>query len=189
MGSPAANLALLPAYESPAVSLVHPPMPRALVLAGFATSTAFESGEGTVNPVGLAIPPGDALADVHDDPGQKEALLVDPDLQVAQALTMILGLERIRLKLATSVERGMETLEALDNRIAVVIVHLRPTGCALGFLAAQRGARHPAPVVVMKAREDHQGWAAAVSAGAAAFVDCPIDPAELHLAILRVGIG
>ena len=179
------NLAFLPACESAVVSLVYTPAPHAGLLAGFESSASIKSQEPATSRPGQTAPRQFTSSSIVRGPRQKAALLVDNDPQVAQALAVILGLRRIRLMTATSVAKAMEVLETFDNGIAVMIANLGPTGHALSLLTAQRHARHRAPVVVMKAAEDRRGWAAAVRAGAAAFVDCPVGPAELQLTIMR----
>lgn len=118
--------------------------------------------------------------------GRRSVLLVDGDEQVGQALTLILGRNCIRLMTAVNVAEAMEMQSAFGDEIGVMLAILGPTGQALDLLAARSHAVRKTPVVVLKSARDHEGWAAATRAGAATFVDYPINPTELNSVIMRV---
>lgn len=118
--------------------------------------------------------------------GRRSVLLVDDDAQVGRVMTLILGRDCIRLMTAASVAEAMEMQLAFGDEIGVMLAILSPTGQALDLLAARRRVGRRTPVIVLKAARDHEGWAAATQAGAATFVDYPINPTELRSVIMRV---
>jgi CheY-like chemotaxis protein len=186
MLSESANLAFSYLCEPAIVNITQAPVGRSVPPVAFRTLPLIEPREPGAGRIGQAAAPPSAASDIRSVPRHQAALLVDDDPQVARALAVILGSRQIHLMTATSVAKAIKALETCGADIAVMIANLGPTGHALSLLAARRYARHRAPVVVMKAVEDHRGWMAAVSAGAAAFVDCPIDPTEMQLAVMRV---
>lgn len=186
MAPPFTNLVFSSDAESSTTSIVHVASSRAAVSEG--DGTAFTVGSGTPRSwqAGQSVLQQAAASAARQGRRQKLALLVDDDPQVARALALILGMSRMRLLTAVSPAKAAETLAVFGGEIAVMIARLGPAGHALELLAARRQAVHRAPVVVLKAAGDRGGWAAAIQAGATAFVDYPVDPAELQLVLMRV---
>lgn len=172
------NLTSSSDLDSPTTHFMRAPSSDSLVSTNLATTAA----------TGLRRPSTQQIASSRfcQALGRRSVLLVDDDAQVGRALTLILGRDCIRLMTAVSVAEAVEMQSAFGDEIGVILTILGPTGQALDLLAARRHVGHRAPVIVLKAAQDQEGWAAATRAGAATFVDYPINPTELRSVIMRV---
>lgn len=172
------NLTSSSDLESSTTRFLRVPSPDSRVSANLATTAA----------IGLRRPSTQQIASSRfcHALGRRSVLLVDDDAQVGRAMTLIFGRDCIRLMTAVSVAEAMEMQLAFGDEIGVMLAILSPTGQALDLLAARRRVGRRTPVVVLKAARDHEGWAAATQAGAATFVDYPINPTELRSVIMRV---
>ena len=121
--------------------------------------------------------------------GTKKILIVDDDPDVRLGLSLRLKANHYDIFFATDAVDAIA--EARKNEPDLVILDLGlPAGD--GFLVMERFKTMPSlaaiPVIVISARDPHPNRERALKAGAQAFLQKPVDDAEL-LAVIRHALG
>ena len=131
---------------------------------------------------------------VSPDTSRRRVLVAEDDPDMRRLIAAVL---RAAGHKVVEARHGMDILDRLEGTIwseradlfDVIVSDVSMPGLSgLDVLAALRCARWTTPVVLITAFGDAETRAEALSLGAAAFLDKPLDPDELRAAVLEAAV-
>ena len=124
--------------------------------------------------------------DVDDVPAR--LFVVDDDVAVRESLRVLLEAYGMSVEVFPSAEAFLAAYEAHDRGCLLLDQHLQNAKTGLDFLTSEIKTKIDLPVILMTGRGDSELRARALQAGAAGYLEKPVDE-DLLLATIEASIA